>query len=80
MEGMFRGCSSLLFLPDISKWDTSNLCSIADMFFGCSSLSNLPDISKWNDDKITSMSNMLYQCSNIVISKLIKYKFKISEL
>jgi len=67
-------------LEDVHHYFFSNLCSITGMFYGCSSLSNLPYISKWNDDKITSISNMLYGCSNIVISKLIKYKFKISKL
>ena len=46
LDGMFRGCSSLLSLPDISKWNTNNIVDMSSMFYGCSSLSSLPDISK----------------------------------
>jgi len=43
---MFYGCSSLISLPDISKWNMNNNIDISYMFYGCSSLSSLPDISK----------------------------------
>ena len=46
MSGMFSGCSSLLSLPDISKWNTNNVKDMSRMFSGCSSLLSLPDISK----------------------------------
>ena len=45
MRGMFWRCSSLLSLPDISKWNTNNVTNMRGMFWGCSSLSSLPDIS-----------------------------------
>ena len=45
---MFKGCSSLLSLPDISKWNINNITDMNNMFEGCSSLLSLPDISKWN--------------------------------
>ena len=32
MGYMFDGCSSLSFLPDISKWNTNNVNDISDMF------------------------------------------------
>ena len=38
--------SSLLTLPDISKWNTENVRNMSFMFDYCSSLSNLPDISR----------------------------------
>ena len=41
---MFYNCTSLLYLPDISKFDTSNITNMIDMFAGCSSLLFLPDI------------------------------------
>ena len=44
MESMFFGCSSLLSLTDISKWNTSNVTNMGYMFEDCSSLSSLPDI------------------------------------
>ena len=47
---MFNRCSSLLSLPDISKWSTNKVINMSDMFNGCKSLTSLPDISKWNTD------------------------------
>ena len=52
MNGLFAGCSSLKELPDISKWNLSNVKDISNLFSGCSSLEKLPDISKWNTDNI----------------------------
>ena len=46
MSYMFDGCSSLLSLPDISKWNTNNVTNMNYMFYACESLSSLPDISK----------------------------------
>ena len=48
MSYMFYGCSSLLSLPDISRWNTNNVTDMSYMFYNCSSLSSLSDISKWN--------------------------------
>ena len=45
---MFDGCKSLYALPDIFKWNTSNVNNMSSMFDGCKSLSSLPNISKWN--------------------------------
>ena len=38
MSNMFRGCSSLQSLTDISNWNTINVNNMSDMFRGCSSL------------------------------------------
>ena len=76
MGNMFNGCSSLLSLPDISKWNTINVTNMSYMFYGCSPLSSLPDISKWNTNNVKDMHDMFYECSNIIISKLIITKFK----
>ena len=35
MNEMFKNCSSLLSLPDISRWDISNVETREDMFLGC---------------------------------------------
>ena len=32
---MFHGCSSLLSLPDISKWNTNNVTKMFGMFDNC---------------------------------------------
>ena len=63
MSYMFEGCSSLLSLPDISKWNTKKVTDMNTMFSGCSSLFDLPDISKWN---IRGISSMLSGCLNVI--------------
>ena len=47
MSYMFEECSSLLSLPDISKWNINNVTDMSEMFNRCSSLS-----SAFNFDKI----------------------------
>ena len=63
---MFYGCSSLLSLPDISKWNISKVNDISSMFCGCSSLSSLPDISKWNISNIKNISYIFCGCSSLL--------------
>ena len=58
MKSMFEGCSSLITLPDISKWNTKNVTDMKYMFEGCSSLISLPDISKWNTQNVTVISDI----------------------
>ena len=45
MSNIFNECTVLSVLPDISKWNTSNVTDISYMFNGCISLTYLPDIS-----------------------------------
>ena len=59
MNGMFDKCWNLETLPDISKWDTSNVTDMSTMFSGCFQLKALPDISKWNTKKVQHMYDML---------------------
>ena len=54
-SGVFIDCSSLLTLPDISKWDTDNVTDMSYMFSSCSSLKSLPGISKWNMKSIKNI-------------------------
>ena len=49
LENMFYGCLSVSSLPNISKWDISNIKNVKDMksiFTKCYSLISLPDISR----------------------------------
>ena len=62
MREMFSGCNSLKSLPDISKWNTSNVKYMNSMFSGCNSLISLPDISKWNISNVNEMNSMFYGC------------------
>ena len=49
MNKMFYGYSSLLSLPDISIWNSTNAKIMEGMISECSSL--LSDISNWNTTK-----------------------------
>ena len=42
MEAMFQECNKLISLPDISKWNTSNVNYMSWMFYECNSLISLP--------------------------------------
>ena len=59
MNFMYSYCTSLIFIPDISKWNTDNVIDISFMFSHCSLLDNLPDISKWKAYNVMDMSFML---------------------
>ena len=65
MSNMFSGCSSLLSLPDINKWEVEKITDMSYMFYECSSLSSLPDISNWNTKNVTDMSYMFCFCSSL---------------
>ena len=43
MESLFDGCCNLKSLPDISKWNISNLKNKNDMFKNCSKNLNIPE-------------------------------------
>ena len=72
MNDMFRGCKSLISLPDLSKWNTENVKEMNHMFYGCSSLISLPDLSKWNTNNSTYM---IGGCFNILIIPSISNSF-----
>ena len=62
---LFCECSSLTSLPDLSKWNVSNVNDISGLFYGCSSLTSLPDISKWNINNVNNnISGLFYGCSS----------------
>ena len=63
--GMFSDCISLKLLPDISKWNTSNVNDMSGMFYQCTSLKYLPDISKWNTNKVINISRIFYNCKSL---------------
>ena len=66
MSYMFYRCSTLSFLPDISKWNTSNITNMNSIFYGCSTLIALSDISKWNTNNVTNMTYMFFECSSLL--------------
>ena len=44
---MFNECSSLISLPDISKWNIKNVINIDKIFNGCTKIKSFPDISRF---------------------------------
>ena len=62
---MFWNCSSLLYLPDISKWNTSNVINMNNMFSQCSRLKKVPDITVWNVSNVTDFAYMFSYCCGL---------------
>ena len=62
---LFCKCSSLKFLPDISKWKTDKVNNMSHMFYDCSNLTSMQMISEWNTINVIDMSYMFYNCSNL---------------
>ena len=62
-QNIFYGCSSLISLPDISKWNISKVNNMSHMFYECNSLVSLPDISKWDTSNVNNMSFMFCECN-----------------
>ena len=58
MSRMFYGCKSLKILPDISKWNTSNVVDMSYMFYGCKSLMLVTNISKLNTFNVRNIENI----------------------
>ena len=54
-------------MPDISKWDTSNVDMISYMFYECTSLMILPDINKWDTNKIHSANSVFNKCVSLPV-------------
>ena len=77
---MFNECFSLISLPNISNWNTSNITDISYMYIfnKCFSLISLPDISNWNTTNVTKMSFM-FDGLNLLISLADKLNFNTSK-
>ena len=63
---MFSFCSSLISLPEISKWNTENVEDMNGLFRCCSSMIILPDISNWNTKNVNDMSAIFSNCSSLI--------------
>ena len=68
-------CHSLVSLPDISKWNLSNVIDMSSLFYDCNSLISIPDISKWKLKNVDDISYMFYECKSLVsLPALSKWK------
>jgi len=58
LEGIFIGCTSLTSIPNIGKWDVSQVTSILNTFNACSNLA--PDIANWNVSNLVNMGTAFF--------------------
>ena len=63
MYKMFYRCESLIYLPNISKWDFSSVKSTVYMLAECESLQFLPNFSK---SQIKKFYHTFYNSINII--------------
>ena len=66
MNYIFYNCTSLMQLPDISKWDISQITDLSYLFSECKSLISLPDLSKWNTSNVNNMYCLFCRCNSLV--------------
>ena len=64
---MFYGCSSLISLPDISKWNTQNIINLNSIFENCSLLTFIPNISAWKLNNVIEINNIFKGCNSLLI-------------
>ena len=60
MEGLFQGCSALISLPDLSKWNISKVKNMNNLFNGCIRLKI--NISLWDLSKVEKKENVFKEC------------------
>jgi len=65
MSYMFYNCKSLISLPDISNWNTSNVIDMSYMFYNCTSLNYISDIENWNIKSLNSINYMFFNCYSL---------------
>ena len=66
MSYLFYECNLLESIPDISKWNISNVKYIHGIFSGCKSLKSLPDISEWDTSNIIYMDGCYSDLSSLI--------------
>lgn len=67
-EGMFRGCTSVVQLMDLDRFDTSNLRDVSSMFMNCLAL-RVASIAGWDVSRIERHDHMLYGCPAYVLAE-----------
>ena len=65
MNELFSKCKNLDYLPDISKWDTSNVEKMRGLCNECRRIRHLPNLSFWNMKKVKEMDFMFNECGNL---------------
>ena len=65
MAGLFKNCSSLTTLTDLSSINTSKATSLAGMFQGCSGLTGTLNLTNFNASSATDISYMFQGCTGL---------------
>ena len=64
---MFSNCKSLISLPNISKWNLTNVVNMSYLFSNCESLLSLPDLSRWDIFNLDYVQNLFENCFSLLI-------------
>ena len=64
---MFAGCESLISLPDISVWNTSQTEKLDEMFLNCKSLTSFPKLNLWNLSNLISKEKIFKNCNKKIV-------------
>ena len=72
MSYMFCNCKLLKSLPDISKWNISNVFNMEGMFYYCISLKSFKYISKWKLNKNINLKDTFKGIDQKLIPKNFK--------
>ena len=59
-------CIKLIYLPDISKWNVSNVEYMQYMFSDLWSIIKLPDISKWKINNAKNKDFLIHNCPKLI--------------
>ena len=65
MNRMFGGCTNLINIDSLSKWNTSKVEEMRIMFLQCSSLDNINGAFNWDTSNVTNMYRMFKDCTNL---------------
>ena len=64
MREMFRSCTKLTEVKNITSWNTERVKTMRYLFYGCSSLTSL-DLSRWNTAKVENLDGVFYNCKGL---------------
>lgn len=64
MREMFRGCTKLTEVKNITSWNTERVKIMRYLFYGCSSLTSL-DLSRWNTERVEDLDGVFYNCKGL---------------
>ena len=76
MSDMFNNCSSLISLPDISKWSIKNVTLMNNMFSNCINLESIPDLRNWDTSHVEDITGIFYNCPKVPKHLLSKIMLK----